>query len=205
MSWKPARPPFVQYKKKVFANAAKVATFIYQIGEYPALRQPSQEIVVSQITAIETQKKIAYLKKCLVQYRKLTGYGRGIAAVQVGIPERFAVVYTPEKLLVIINPRITKQAKVQLHYPEMCMSANPVIAPVARPAWIEFTYYNELGNLQQWNAKSDTQSGKILNRVFAHEIDHLEGIINIDRVLSSRELILESDPDFYKTASFSQV
>ncbi len=36
-------------------------------------------------------------------------------------------------------------------------------------------------------------------------LDHMEGYINIDRVQSPRELILESDPDFYKTATFEEV
>ncbi len=43
-----------------------------------------------------------------------------------------------------------------------------------------------------------------MNRVFQHEIDHMEGIINIDRCLS-KELTLESDPKFYKKTKFEKV
>lgn len=45
----------------------------------------------------------------------------------------------------------------------------------------------------------------MLNRVFQHEIDHMNGIINIDKVKSPKELILESDPDFHKNAKFEEV
>lgn len=202
MSWKPTKPPFAEYKKHVFAKASDVSEFIYQIGEYPELRKPSKEITGSASSIFKL--KLQYLKDCLRMYRKLTGHGRGIAAVQVGIPETFFIVYTPAKLLVVINPKITKQSKTLLLYPEMCMSANPIIAPTVRPAWIEFDYYDEYGKLQHWKTKDDTDQGRLLNRVFQHEIDHMEGIINIDRV-DSRELILESDPTFYDTATFEEL
>ena len=194
------KPPFSVFKKSVFLKAAKTSSFIFQIGEYAELRKSSQAVSISAIISKEMQEKIEYLKKCLFRYRKLTGYGRGITAVQVGIPECFSVVYTPEKLVVIINPRITKRSKDFLKYPEICMSANPIIAPVVRPFWIEFEYYDELGKLQKWNNHED----KVLNRVFQHEIDHMSGTINIDLV-DSKELILESDPDFYKNAKFEEV
>lgn len=201
-SWKP-QPPFRKYKKQVFADAAVVSSFIYQIGEYPALRQPSKEIPINKIKSAEYQAKFKYLKKCLLKYRKLTGRGRGVTAVQVGIPEKFSVIYTPEKVLTIINPRVTKKSKKKYKYPEVCMSANPIIAPTIRPAWIEFDYYDEQGKLQHWDTKDDTEVGRMMNRVFQHEIDHMGGIVNIDKC-NSKELILESDPKFYDFAKFEE-
>lgn len=201
-SWQPTPPPFAKFKQDIFSKAAIVADFIYQIGEYEKLRQPSES--VRDITSSETQEKIAYLKDCLIKYRELTGVGRGITAVQIGIPERFSVVYTPEKILTIINPKITKRSTTLLKYPEICMSANPIIAPTVRPAWIEFEYFDEFGTKQLWTIKDDTDQGRILNRVFQHELDHMEGIINIDRV-PSNELILQSDPEFYHHAGFEEV
>lgn len=47
--------------------------------------------------------------------------------------------------------------------------------------------------------------GRILNRVFQHEIDHMEGIINIDRVKSPDKLIFATDPSYYETANFEKV
>ncbi|MEK7571444.1 MAG: peptide deformylase [Patescibacteria group bacterium] len=202
--WKPTKPPFASYKKTVFAKSAKVADIVYQIGEYDALRKPSQEVPLDNITSPDMQKKFAYLKKRLLLYRKRTGYGRGIAAVQVGIPERFVVTYTPEGLLLLINPVITKKSQSLLRYSEGCMSAGAIFAPVVRPAWIAFEYYNEKGGKQLWDTKDDTSIGRMLNRVFQHEIDHLEGIINIDKV-QGHELFLDSDPEFYATSRFAPV
>ncbi|MGH7203882.1 MAG: peptide deformylase [Candidatus Levyibacteriota bacterium] len=205
MSWQPQRPPFADFKKTVFKKAGAAAEFVYQIGEYEQLRKPSQEVPIKSITSPDFKAKVAYLKDCLRNYRNLTGYGRGITAVQVGIPERFSVIFTQDGLLIVINPTITKKSQKLLLYPEICMSANPVIAPTVRPAWIEFDYYDEQGNLQHWKTKDNTDKGEIMNRVFQHEIDHMEGIINIDRVRDPKELILESRPDYYHTAKFEEV
>jgi peptide deformylase len=198
-------PPFAGYKKSVFHKAAIVSDFIYQIGESDILRKSSVAVPISKIKSREMKEKLKYLKNCLDKYRKLTGYGRGIAAVQVGIHERFSIIYTPEKPIIIVNPKITKQSKNLLKYPEMCMSAVPVIAAVIRPAWIEFDYYDEEGLLNHWDQKDDTDTGRMMNRIFQHEIDHMEGVINIDLVKSPKELILESDPNFYKNAKFEEV
>lgn len=203
--WKPTPPPFVDFKKELLAKASSVAELIYQVGEYEKLREVSSEVSPDKIIAPEMREKISYIKECLVQYRKRTGYGRGITAVQIGVPERFSVIYTPEKLIIIVNPKIVRKSDKKLLYPEMCMSAFPVIAPVIRPAWIEFEYLDENGQKQTWQTKDDTDSGRILNRVFQHEIDHMDGIINLDIVRSSKELLLDSDPHFYEKASFVEV
>lgn len=118
--------------------------------------------------------------------------GKGIAAVQIGIPKKFAVVYTPKKLITIINPKITKVSKTKNRYPEGCMSATPIIVPLIRPAWIEFEYLDEDGKFQIWKGKN-----LMLNRVFQHEIDHMEGILNIDKV-DPKEYIFKSDGKFEK-------
>ena len=204
--WKPQPAPFASYKKNVLARAAKVADFIYQIGETPALRQPSILVPVKEISSAEIQAKINYLQDCLRRYRRLTGYGRGITGVQVGIPERISVIFTADmEIITIINPKITKRSSKHYKYPEICMSANPIIAPVSRPAWIEFSYHDEKGSLKHWKTKDDTDAGRIMNRVFQNEIDHMEGIINIDKVAHPKELILESDPKFYENAGFEEV
>jgi peptide deformylase len=203
--WKPTPPPFINFKKDINAKAASVADIIYQLGEYEALRKPSREIALDAIQSEVMQGKFNYIKQCLIEYRERTGYGRGIAGVQIGEPERFCVVYTPLQLMLIINPVITKKSAKVLLYPEMCMSAFPIIAPVVRPAWIEFEYVDEKGKKQVWNTKDTTAKGRILNRVFQHEIDHMSGIMNIDIVRSPKELLLYSYPSFYKNATFTEI
>lgn len=206
-SWKPTPPPFRKYKKEIFERVIATSIFIHQIGESETLRKSSKPVPLLEITTEAFQKRVTYLKRCMLRYRKLTGVGRGITAVQIGIPERLSVIYMPEargKLLIIINPKITAKSKKLLRYPEICMSANPIISPVIRPAWIEFEYYDEKGKRQYWEKKDTIREGRMYNRVFQHEIDHMDGIINIDLV-NSKELIFESDPKFYEKARFERV
>jgi peptide deformylase len=206
-SWKPHLAPFRKYKKEVFRKAGITGEYIYSIGETPLLRQPSQEVPLEKIVSSEFQRKLVYLKSCMLKYRAQTGVGRGITAIQVGIPEKFSIIYRPDRkdnLLTIINPVITKSSVKKLRYPEICMSANPIIALVVRPAWIEFDYYDEKGKLQQWKLKDTSKRGQILNRVVQHEIDHMNGIINIDLV-ASKDLIFEVDPTYYYKARFEEV
>lgn len=189
-----------RYKKSVFEQAAKVSHLTYQIGETELLRKKSENVKISEINSPAIKKIIQKLKKTLKEYKKLTGKGRGVAAVQTGIPLTIAVIFIGKNIETIINPKIVKKSKDLFLYPEICMSANPVIAKVVRPGWVEVKYFNGDGNQKTWKNKEDL----ILNRVFQHEIDHMEGIINIDLV-KSKDLILDSSPDFFKNAKFEKV
>lgn len=190
----------LKFKNKVLEEASLVSHLTYQIGELPALRQKSSDINIPEIKSKKIKSVISKLKKTLTDYRRISGKGRGVAAVQIGIPLRIAVVFEKQKLVTIINPRIAKESKIKLKYPEICMSANPIIAKVTRPSYIEFEYLDENGSMQFWNDHED----RLMNRVFQHEIDHMEGIINIDLV-SSKDLVLLSDPKFFKEAKFEEV
>lgn len=189
-----------KFKRQVFEEAALTSHLTYQIGELKELRERSEEVEISEIKSPGIQSIIKKLKKTLRKYRKLTGKGRGIAAIQIGISLEIAVIFQEKNLLTIINPDIIKKSKTFLTYPEICMSANPIIAKVPRPSYIEFEYLDENGNKQTW----DDKKNKIMNRVFQHEIDHMEGIINIDLVKSS-DLIFLSDSKFFKKSAFTEV
>lgn len=188
------------YKRSVFKDAAKVSHLTLQVGESDLLRKKSSEVNLKEIKSKKIKSVISKLKKTLKQYKKLIGKGKGIAAVQVGFPFKIAILYIDKKIETIINPKITKKSKEVFLYPEICMSANPIIAKVVRPSWVEVKYFDEKGNEKIWKNKKDL----ITNRVFQHEIDHMRGIINIDLV-NSKDLILDSDPEFFKNAKFKKV
>lgn len=198
------QPPFAQFKKKQSLQYQSFSEFIIQLGESGILREKSAEVGPTEIHSEYFKKELEYLTSCFLKYRGITGHGRGISAVQVGIARRLCLIFTPEKILVIINPKITARSAEGLKYPEMCMSIFPIIAPVIRPAWIEFEYLDEAGSRQFWNTKDDTPDGRILNRVFQHEFDHLDGRLNID-YCHGEDLILESDPKFYELAKFEEI
>jgi peptide deformylase len=208
--WQPTLPPGRDYKATNLTELRHASAFIYQVGESPILRAKAAKVPVKEITNSVTQEKIKYVKNCLLRYTRLThGKGRGLAAPQVGIHERFFVAYIGRKpdvssLSVFINPDIEEISDVLYRYNEACMSANSLVAPVVRPAWIRFSYYNEAGEKQVWQQRDTTSHFRMLNRVFEHEIDHLDGVINIDLVPSA-SLTFESFPGKYKRARFEKV
>lgn len=132
--------------------------------------------------------------------------GKGIAAVQVGIPEQFFLIFLSreKRTMTVINPTITKTAQKRYRHDEMCMSAAPINVPLVRPAWIEFDYYSEEGEKRKWRIKDDTDYGKIYNRVAQHEIDHLHGTINIDRV-ESKTLTFDFETSLAKKTPYEEV
>lgn len=188
------------YKQSVFKDAAKVAHLTYQIGETDLLRKKSLLVDKNQIKSSKIQSVISKLTSTLKEFKKLTGKGRGIAAIQVGIPLQIVVIFINNLPVTIINPKIIRSSKTYYLYPEICMSANPIIAKVARPSWVTVQYLNELGEKKLWDDKKD----RIVNRVIQHEIDHLNGVVNIDLV-RSRDLILDSDPHFFENAKFKKI
>ncbi len=181
-----------KFKKQVFEEAAKVSDLTYQIGQLTGLRKKSKELKLSEIKNLETQQIIKRLKKTLIEYRKLTGKGRGVAAIQIGVPLKIGAVFYQEKILTIINPKITKKSEDRYLYPEICMSANPIIAKVIRPEFIEFEYFNEKGEKQFWEDKD-----RLLNRVFQHEIDHMDGILFLSKVENIENIWKANELDEY--------
>ena len=110
-----------------------------------------------------------------------SSYGIGLAAPQVGINKRLIVVDTdpenPEnEAFVLINPEIKKFGKEMCGFEEGCLSIPGVNFDVQRPDEIEVSYRDEMGKPKRMKASG------LLSRVIQHEIDHLDGVMFVDRV-----------------------
>lgn len=122
--------------------------------------------------------------------------GVGMAATQVGVRKRVIVVDVGEKRedpstpLLMANPEIKWASEKIQALPEGCYSVPGVYEKVPRPAEIKVTYLDENNQHQHLHAKG------VLAECIHHEIDHLDGVLFIDRVSSlKRSLILRK---FYK-------
>lgn len=108
--------------------------------------------------------------------------GLGIAAPQVGENIRvFAMVYQT-KPIILINPIITKRSWAKVIDDEGCLSVldeagNFIYGPVERHRRINCLYYNEQGD------KKKLVLEDLAARVVQHEIDHLDGILFLDRLV----------------------
>ena len=110
--------------------------------------------------------------------------GMGLAAIQLGIPKRYFVVvheYEPGKFdnYVLINPKIvsTSEEMIYVGEGEGCLSVNrPVEGIVPRHARVTLEAYDEDGN------KIRVRGREELAIAFQHEIDHLNGILFVDKI-----------------------
>ncbi|NJO40471.1 MAG: peptide deformylase [Cyanobacteria bacterium CRU_2_1] len=137
------------------------------------LRQPAK-----RITKID--EEIRRLARQMLQ-TMYTEDGIGLAAPQVGLAKQLLVVDSdPEDAtnlpLVLINPVISKFSRDVCVLQEGCLSIPKVFLDVTRPEVIEVSYKDEQGRPQKLTAKG------LLSRVIQHEIDHLNGIMFVDRV-----------------------
>ncbi len=104
--------------------------------------------------------------------------GVGLAGPQVGIGKRIIVVEDVDEdssALVLINPRIVKK-KGRSHFCEGCLSMPGIMNDVTRPSSVIVGALNLDGETIKIDAKG------LLARILQHEIDHLDGMLFIDRI-----------------------
>lgn len=101
--------------------------------------------------------------------------GLGLAAPQVGKSLRLFVVEHLNKTYILINPKITAHSKDTYISEEGCLSFPGKFIPVKRFETIQIRYLNEKGE------KCKIKTRDLLARAFQHELDHLDGILFINR------------------------
>jgi peptide deformylase len=162
---------------------------IVQAGE-EVLRQPTRELSREEILGEKTRELIEHMKETMRH-----APGVGLAAPQVGVGLQLAVIEdreeyqkkaTREQLAerqrqpvpfhVIINPRITASEASNVEFFEGCLSVAGYSAVVPRAGTVTVEYLDEhaerkIVNAVGWYA-----------RILQHEIDHLNGILYVDRM-----------------------
>ena len=120
--------------------------------------------------------------------------GVGLAATQVGVPLRLFVVDVSagsrsEGLIVMINPQFVMRDGMQLEE-EGCLSVPGFNATVVRPARVRSR--GSIGTARNRRSREPT----LLARAFQHEMDHLDGMVFVDRLRGiKRDMIVRQDPE----------
>lgn len=122
--------------------------------------------------------------------------GIGLAAIQVGVPKRILVIdlQDPEEEggeparnpMVFINPEVLRSAETIVPYQEGCLSVPDQYAEVERPEAIRARWLDRDGKVHE------EELDGLLATCLQHEMDHLEGILFIDRLSRlKRDMILK--------------
>jgi peptide deformylase len=141
----------------------------------PALRQ--ETVCVEQFDG-KFKKLISDMRETMY-----AASGIGLAAPQVGIPQKIVVIDWDGNSYVLVNPRIAEQ-EGEDRREEGCLSFPGIYEEVTRPEKIRVVYLDENGD------ERDEVIEGFLARVFAHEIDHLESKLMIDRLSPLKRMFL---------------
>ncbi len=101
--------------------------------------------------------------------------GVGPAAPQVGMLKRAVVIDIGEGLKELINPEIIETAVYQTEI-EGCLSVDNINEPVTRPYFVKVKAQDRHGN------EFELAGEELLGRALSHDLEHLDGILFVDRV-----------------------
>lgn len=136
----------------------------------PFLRQVAKEININELTKGQYKKIIADMSETM-----LIKDGIGLAAPQINLSERLIVVNTKNGVLAMVNPIISRSSLTKDWDEEGCLSIPHTFGKVKRYRAIRCDFFTSEGKKQRIEAKG------LLARVIQHEIDHLNGILFIDK------------------------
>ena len=160
----------------------------------PALRRTASSVALQADRDFEGQ--LAALRACLHQFRARHGFGRAIAAPQIGIAKRFIALHLDGRDWAMVNPEITYHSPERFSLWDDCMSFPELLVKVFRYASISVKFQDENAEVHHW-LDLDRSTSELLQ----HEIDHLDGILAVDRAEGSDAVInrrdFSADPQRY--------
>jgi peptide deformylase len=163
--------------------AEKEALKIHEIVKYP---DPVLGKMCEPVTVFDAALRTLVAEMFESMY---VGQGIGLAAPQIGLLHRLTVIDVSYKKnakekLVLINPEVVETRGKQVEE-EGCLSLQEIREKVTRAAWVKVKAQNEHG---VW---FEVEGEELLARAMLHEIDHLNGVLFIDRISRlKRELVL---------------
>jgi len=185
---------------------------VVQAGE-EGLRAQARELSREEILGVKTRELIEHMKETLRH-----APGVGLAAPQVGFPIQLAVIedreeyhkkLTAEQLSerqrrpvpfhVLINPHILRSDDDSLEFFEGCLSVSGYAAVVPRAKAVTVEYLDESAQTKRVEAVG------WYARILQHEIDHLAGILYIDRMKTRTWTTLANLERYWKDVSTSEV
>lgn len=136
------------------------------------LRLKSKEISLDKLKSKKIQQLIDEMKEIMLKED-----GVGLAAPQINQQLRIIIVNTQEGPQEFINPKIIKKSWAQNIIEEGCLSVPQVFGTVKRPKRVTVSY------LDKHAKQKKLTDSALLARVLQHEIDHLDGVLFIDKVI----------------------
>lgn len=156
---------------------------IFLLGN-PTLREKCSP--VRDYLSDAAQRTITDLRDTLEDFRARRGFGRGIAAPQIG--STLQITYLNfERHGAFINPKIIQRSRQKFKLWDDCFSFPDILVQVVRNYRIAVAYVDESGHRRILKVEG------AMSELLQHEIDHLNGVLAIDRAIDPKHIILRSE------------
>jgi len=149
---------------------------ILQLGD-PMLRAVSTPVSDFR----ESDPIFQDLRDTLHEFQRTHGFGRGISAVQIGEPKRLIYIEFEGAAYRLRNPVLRSQSAEKFHLWDDCFSFPNLLVHLERSVSVTLEYEGADG------VQTLTASGA-LSELLQHEMDHLDGILAVDRALDRNSL-----------------
>lgn len=158
------------------------AAEILQLGD-ARLRQVSTPVAdVADPVFIANQRR---LHATLSAFRAANGFGRAISAPQIGVAQRFIALNIGDGPKLLVNPEIVWSGSETFTMWDDCMSFPNLLVRLKRNLSISVRFVDGQNRPQEWLGLNQAVS-----ELLQHEIDHLDGVLAVDRALDRESLVL---------------
>lgn len=153
----------------------------------PVLREPAEEVLIRECPS-DVRGWLDTMEAVLDDLKALGADALAIAAPQVGVPKRLIAWKAGDRLEALVNPEVAEASDETVTDPEQCLSllgpwdeaarcfGQGVVVQVERPARVVVEGRDWLGSRVRIEAEG------LVARMLCHEIDHLDGLMTLDRV-----------------------
>ncbi len=135
----------------------------------------------------DLREACAALTATLADFRRRHGFGRAIAAPQIGVDLRFITIDPAHGPPLIINPEITWRSEESMTLWDDCMSFPDLLVRLRRSLSVSLRYRDAEGAAHDW-----PELGPGTAELLQHEIDHLDGVLAIDHALDREAIVLRA-------------
>jgi len=149
----------------------------------PDLSLPSAPVI--SVNTHATSELNGELAATLDNFREQNGFGRGIAAPQIGVQRRMIFLNVGESFP-LINPTITRASREMMELWDDCFSIPNLMIRVRRHVEVDVSYTDDRG------AQRVMKASGALSELLQHEIDHLNGILATDRAVDGRSFAMRN-------------
>ena len=153
---------------------------ILKLGD-PMLYEKSSEVSRAELALLK--EKIDLLFDLIIEFRRVYGEGRGIAAPQIGVMKRIFCLIIDGRRHIIINPYLSNLSDERFEELDWCMSFPSLKVKVMRHQSCTMTYLDENWDEKSWHLEGD------LSQLVQHEYDHLDGILATMRAVNNKAFI----------------